>query len=279
MLPQRGHSRPNIRNPAGGWFWLVILGVLVAVLWFTLGNPSAGLVAYTDFMQLAKEGLFTKVTIFGKERAVGELNNEKFEEAKVKDKVRNKARSGRLATNIVGGDVGANRMAEDLQKTDVEVAQEQEPGGWIGPAAVFLLPVLIILAIFFFLLLPRFRDTGKLSMLGTTVEKLLSGAMRAEQEDQRANTEKQRAEAEAKGRRGGRARGCHTAPRRGSRATVSPRTHGAQSIRRRSGPSERRSGPSQVRPRHLSVHFVTVVSLSAICYPNRVPATGLPGQE
>jgi cell division protease FtsH len=177
MPPPREQHGPSNRNRRrqegmpGGWLWIVILVFLVAILYFTILPPSAGLVAYSDFMDLAKQGLFTKVTIVGKERAIGELNSEKFEKAKVKEEIRKQGtRSSRLATNIVGGDQGASKIAEELRQENVVVIQEQEPNAWLGPVVMFLLPTLIILAIFFFFLLPRFRDPLGGGFLGNYIK-------------------------------------------------------------------------------------------------------------
>jgi cell division protease FtsH len=154
----------------GGWLWLVILLVLGGFLWFTLGFPSAGFVSESDFKSLAKDGLFIKVSIIGKDRAIGELNKEKFDKAKVKDEIKTQARSGKLATNIVGGDFGARDMAKELEKEGVDVRQEPEPNSWVGPVVMIFLPAVIILAIFFFFLLPRFRDPLGGGFLGNYIK-------------------------------------------------------------------------------------------------------------
>jgi cell division protease FtsH len=155
----------------GGWLWLVILLVIIGFLYFTFGLPSAGLVDYTDFMKVAKDGLFTKVTIIGNDRAIGEVNKEKFDKAKLKDEIKNQAqRSGRLATNIPGGQQGVTKMTEVLQESGVDVRQEQEPGTWVGPLVMMLLPAVILLAIFFFFLLPRFRDPLGGGFLGNYIK-------------------------------------------------------------------------------------------------------------
>jgi cell division protease FtsH len=153
-----------------GWLWLVILLVLGTFLYLTLGLSSAGIVSVTDFMQVAKDGLFTKVTIVGKDRAIGELNKEKWEKAKVKEDIKNQGRSGKLATNIVGGDPGADRMYEQLKNFGVEVRQDPDSSAWFSTLVMVLLPTVIILAIFFFFLLPRFRDPLGGGFLGNYIK-------------------------------------------------------------------------------------------------------------
>jgi len=154
----------------GGWLWVVILMVLVGILYFTLGLPSAGLVDYPEFMEVAKADVFTKVTIIGSDRAIGDVSKEKLEKAKIRDEIKNQVRGGRLATNIPGGAQKINKMTEDLDKAHVLYRQDQEPGTWVGPVVMMLLPAVIILAIFFFFLLPRFRDPLGGGFLGNYIK-------------------------------------------------------------------------------------------------------------
>lgn len=173
MPPPRepGPSHRNRRKPdsmPGGWLWLVILLVLAGFLYFTLGFPSAGIIDYSQFMKLAKDGSFTRVVIVGDDRAIGELN--KKAEDKLDETIKRQVRSSRLATNIPGGTQGITKMTGDLEAAKVDYRQEKEPGTWIGPLMMLLLPGLILLAIFFFFLLPRFRDPLGGGFLGNYIK-------------------------------------------------------------------------------------------------------------
>jgi cell division protease FtsH len=173
MPPPREPSPPNKgrrrqETMPGGWLWLVILLVLAVFLYFTLGFPGAGLIDYSDFMKLAKEGKFSKVVIIGDDRAIGHLT-EKAEET-LPEKIKSQVKSHRLATYVVGGQQGIRDMSKDLQKDGVLYGQEKEPGTWIGPVVMLLLPALIILAIFFFFILPRFRDPLGGGFLGNYIK-------------------------------------------------------------------------------------------------------------
>jgi cell division protease FtsH len=156
----------------GGWLWLVILLVAVAFLWFTLGFQSGGMIDYTDFMLIAtQDKLFSRVVIVGNERAVGELK-EGAEEKLKKDKkdIAAKVKGNRLATNIPGGVQTIPQMTQELQQAKIPLRKEEEPGTWIGPLLMLLLPGLILLAIFFFFLLPRFRDPLGGGFLGNYIK-------------------------------------------------------------------------------------------------------------
>lgn len=168
---QPGPANRNRRRPdtmPGGWLWLVILLVLAGFLYFTLGFPSAGIIDYSQFMKLAKDGSFTRVVIVGDNRAIGELN--KKAEEKLEEPIKRQVRSGRLATSIPGGAQAITRMTTELDSAKVDYRQEQEPGTWIGPLMMLLLPGLILLAIFFFFLLPRFRDPLGGGFLGNYIK-------------------------------------------------------------------------------------------------------------
>ncbi|MBM4071899.1 MAG: ATP-dependent zinc metalloprotease FtsH [Planctomycetes bacterium] len=167
---QPGPANRNRRRPdtmPGGWLWLVILLVLAGFLYFALGFPSAGIIDYSQFMKLAKEGAFKRVVIVGDTRAIGELNDKA--EDKLGEAIKRQVRSGRLATSIPGGAQAIPRMTAELDGK-VDYRQEQEPGTWIGPLMMLLLPGLILLAIFFFFLLPRFRDPLGGGFLGNYIK-------------------------------------------------------------------------------------------------------------
>jgi len=177
MPPPREPSGPNKgrrRQEAmpGGWLWLVILLVAVAFLWFTLGFQSPGMIDYTEFMQVAtQDKLFSRVVILGNERAIGELK-EGAEEKLKKDKkeIAGKISRNRLGTNIPGGAQGIPEMTKELQQAKVPLRKDEEPGTWVGPLLMLLLPGLILLAIFFFFLLPRFRDPLGGGFLGNYIK-------------------------------------------------------------------------------------------------------------
>src|ERR1700730_15778970 len=118
MPPPREPSGPNKgrrrqESMPGGWLWLVILLVLAVFLYFTLGFQGGGMIDYTEFMQIAKDQLFIKVTIVGDDRAIGELKNNA--EEKLKEEVKKQVRSNRLATNIPGGKQAVEPMTRELR--------------------------------------------------------------------------------------------------------------------------------------------------------------------
>jgi cell division protease FtsH len=172
MPPPReppGPAKKGRRQEAmpGGWLWLLILLILAVFLWYAL-VPTPGRIDYSEFKQLAQDGMFTKVVIVGTDRAIGELK--KNAEEKLKDEIKKQVRGNRLETGIVGGQQGIPEVIKDLNEAKVPYRQEAEPGTWIGPLLMLLLPALILLAIFFFFLLPRFRDPLGGGFLGNYIK-------------------------------------------------------------------------------------------------------------
>src|SRR5437016_2644643 len=109
--PPSNRNRRRQDTMPGGWLWVVILLLLAGVMYFTLGFNNAGVIDYSEFMNLAKgrvvgkvkvkvngkdvdedkfESQFAKITIKGSTRMVGEIKTgelEKIPEA-IKKQVR-----------------------------------------------------------------------------------------------------------------------------------------------------------------------------------------------
>jgi len=60
--PQNRKSRRPETVPAG-WLWIVFLIMVVGAMYFTIGTPTAGLIDYSKFMELAEAGKFDKVVL------------------------------------------------------------------------------------------------------------------------------------------------------------------------------------------------------------------------
>src|SRR5207253_2314860 len=50
------------------------------------------------------------------------------------------------------------QLIDELKKNDIPFNQEAERSAWVGPFTMMVLPAILILAFFFFFLLPRLRD-------------------------------------------------------------------------------------------------------------------------
>jgi cell division protease FtsH len=138
----------------GGWLWLLILLLLVGVVYFAMGFGNGSQIGYSDFMDLVDKHQFSMVQIVGTNRIEGELN----EDAKVPEALQKQIR-GKVVSAVIPEDaIRGGKVTETLTKAGVKFRAQEEHGAWIGPLLMLLLPGIILLAIFFFILLPRFRD-------------------------------------------------------------------------------------------------------------------------
>ncbi len=148
-------NRPRRRTEPmpGGWLWVIVLLLFGGVMWVLLGLTSPGTISLSDFIELAQNDKFAKVTIRGSSRIVGDF---KDEEAKnLPENLKKYERYNRVEANI------HTEMIRDLReqlKGHTVIRVEEESGAWVGPFVFMVLPIILLIAFFFFFLLPRLRD-------------------------------------------------------------------------------------------------------------------------
>jgi cell division protease FtsH len=172
--PSSPNKKPRRQEAGlGGWLWLVVLVLLVGFLYIAFGFGSSNTIDWSDFQELLQEGKVKSLIVQGKEPAkiLGEL----VEDAELKESLKKKIRGAppKFTTNVPpyeekGGKLGDKldtarvgpppKKGEVDNRPKVKVSYQEETGTWIGPLLMLLLPALILLAIFFLFLLPRFRD-------------------------------------------------------------------------------------------------------------------------
>ncbi|MCS6851104.1 MAG: ATP-dependent zinc metalloprotease FtsH [Gemmataceae bacterium] len=147
--PARRRPSPGMPN---SWIWLLILGTaVVGLVVFLPLNPGSTL-PFSDFYKLLEAKKLSKVTFVGTDRIVAEVTDPHDEEV-LKLKVRN----GKFTTLIPHMD-DRGQLIASLRKANVQFAQEEEHGAWLGSFLAMMLPTLLVLAVIFLFLLPRFRD-------------------------------------------------------------------------------------------------------------------------
>lgn len=130
---------------------------------FTSGPKS---IAYNQFLELVDRGEIESLNIIGSTKAVGKVRHP--EDPAVKNLELNEGKFStvlpkmddvdKYAREIITKDLGVNREAiakKDLKA--IEVVTEEDQAQWVTPVVYFLLPMLL-LVIFFLFLLPRLRD-------------------------------------------------------------------------------------------------------------------------
>jgi cell division protease FtsH len=150
--------------PGGGWMWLVLLGILVFFLWWLAQNQTgAPTIDYSDefFGQLVKGKHVKKVVTYlssGSNRLVGELNQDPNDITGISPELQKKLRGREFNVLVPESDINSGEVTKMLRGANVPYTPGKESGGWITMVLWTVLPGLILLALFFFFLLPRFRD-------------------------------------------------------------------------------------------------------------------------
>jgi cell division protease FtsH len=172
-------SGKNRRRPEvvpGGWVWLVLLILLVLVMMFVFNFSNGPTIDYSDVLLLAEAGktptgnaVIKRIVFTGTDRLEGELqeNARDYLTGSSVNKDLDKKRLEAIATKIKtkfnclipeSALRGSDTITSVLQKNNVPFARQEESTAWIPSVVMFLLPIMILLAVFFFFLLPRFRD-------------------------------------------------------------------------------------------------------------------------
>jgi cell division protease FtsH len=135
--------------------------MLVAVLYYALGFGSPGDIDYSsEFMDvLVKHNLIKKVNLLDQDRRInGELKPDALESDKISDSLKKKIRQNRFTTMVPESDIKSAYLTNKLREHGVDFTAVPEQGAWLGTLVMVVLPTLLLIGIFVFFLLPRFRD-------------------------------------------------------------------------------------------------------------------------
>jgi cell division protease FtsH len=150
-------NRPRRRaSPAssGGWIWLILLGAVVAMLFFIDFGPPV--IDNSDFYKLLKDNQISDV-LLTPDYITGEIKDPD----KLDDKyhnVKKALRNGKKFTVRRQGTEDKGDLKEELLKHDVNFREEPSRSQWTMVLVMIVLPTLIILGLFFFFIFPRIRD-------------------------------------------------------------------------------------------------------------------------
>jgi cell division protease FtsH len=141
----------------GGWLWIVMLLLLGVVMYITFGMPSHGVMDYSDFVKLVKAKKVAKVTFSeGAATLVAEFDP-KVEET-LDEATKKQIRAHKSEVLLWKGDIESGKLSELLDANQIPRKTERQMSALLVPVLTFLFTLLIIGAIIFFLILPRFRD-------------------------------------------------------------------------------------------------------------------------
>ncbi len=150
-------------------WWLAIFLLVLAVLYFVVPEPPKA-INYTEFERISKDGQIKKLDLIGKQRAEGEVRDSQSE--KVKDL---KIVGGKFAINLPATqdqtpfistiqtrDAEYRKQLKTENPADVtpevEINVRDETPAYFGPLLWTLLPMLLLVGVIVFWLLPRLRD-------------------------------------------------------------------------------------------------------------------------
>ncbi len=191
-----GNSQPPARRRPGpafptGWVWLLLLALLAVVLFWHLNDGGAS-INYSDFMNLVdadikraediqkkveadkeipaaekdakahekikEQRILKKVTFVGSEGLRGELEKLDAVPEEMRDRFQGHTRFT-MQWQVKQEDSELLKKLNELRPlTGLTIGHEEEFLSWLGPVLLFVLPVVLLFAFFFFFILPRFRD-------------------------------------------------------------------------------------------------------------------------
>lgn len=144
--------RPHRPNPAmaialmGSFALVVSLGF---ILW-VFNSPRS--IDYSDLLKLAQAGKVERVIFIGEQRLEGFVKASEVESPEVKATgLKRRHFQTELPKNH-------ERLNQILEERDVRISQRDDPMAWMSPVLTIVLPILLMVAIFSFFILPRLRD-------------------------------------------------------------------------------------------------------------------------
>ena len=160
--PQPPQAAPKRANPLlpGGWIAVALLLVIAAV--YFLNDPTRE-IRYDQFTELIDAGQVKSVTLVGTDRARGEVRDPNFDPAHKLN-----LSGGKFSVMLPHTEDQARFTSEWAEKdrlyreknagtAKLEINKREEPA-WVAPFLLNLLLIGVVVAIFVFFFLPKFRD-------------------------------------------------------------------------------------------------------------------------
>jgi cell division protease FtsH len=173
MTPTEKPSPPPTRRPVplapAGWIALGLILVAVTLLWLADGPKT---IPYSGFESLARSGHLKKVTLYGKDKLVGEVRDRSAPEAKALG-----IADGKFAVNLPPTE-NVLAFAKDLEAWNddywakVQKETKADPPDRLvvsaddavlqtaGPFLALVVLLAVFVAVFVFFVVPRIRDSG-----------------------------------------------------------------------------------------------------------------------
>jgi len=146
---------PRRPNPAVmiGWLGIISIGVMLLLVVWLFTSPST--IQYSDVITLAQSGRLDKVVFIGDAKLEGEIKDGQMQSEEVTSI---KLKSKTFQAEIIAAN--NEKLIEILQKHNVRISRRDDPTAWMTAAFPIIIPILLVLAVFVFFILPRLRDGG-----------------------------------------------------------------------------------------------------------------------
>jgi cell division protease FtsH len=144
----RPARRPTTSAPLGWAALLILFGLAVLFLW-VVNTPKV--IDYTDLWRFVEEKKVSKVTFVGNDRLEGEFKEEEMAALRQQGITRRE-----FVTDLIPA--SNESLAKAMREANVKISRREDPSSWIVPLLANLLPMLVLIGVFVFLILPRMRD-------------------------------------------------------------------------------------------------------------------------
>lgn len=151
-MTQPRPPRPHRPNPAMAIALMGSLALMLSlglILWI-FNSPRS--VDYSDVLTLARAGKIERVVFIGTQRLEGFIKPSEVESPEVK--------ATGLQRRHFQAELPKNheRLTQILEEQGVRISQRDDPTAWMSPVLTIILPLLLIIGIFAFFIMPRLRD-------------------------------------------------------------------------------------------------------------------------
>jgi cell division protease FtsH len=136
-----------------GWLGIISIGVMLLLVVWLFTSPST--IQYSDVITLAQSGRLDKVVFIGDAKLEGEIKDGQMQSEEVTSI---KLKSKTFQAEIIAAN--NEKLIEILQKHNVRISRRDDPTAWMTAAFPIIIPILLVLAVFVFFILPRLRDGG-----------------------------------------------------------------------------------------------------------------------
>ncbi|QVL33705.1 ATP-dependent zinc metalloprotease FtsH [Telmatocola sphagniphila] len=184
--------KPSRPSPISAGLFIMLAMGFIALIAYTFFNPNYPDISIDRFYSLMEKGQLSKIRLIGTEKLIGEVRDKESEvskELKLNDgrfsvRIPHSNDPGLLFEKIRANDLKANETAlAKGEMKQVQINQSEDIANWFGSGFWSFISVLVIFGLFFFLILPRFRDSmGGPGVMGNFIK---SSARRYDNENGR----------------------------------------------------------------------------------------------